>query len=42
MTTTDTIFLTALNLFWGWVWFEVGKFMGRKEKENEKENQKNG
>ena len=24
---------TASNLFWGWAWFEVGKFIGRKEKE---------
>ena len=30
MTTLDIIVLTALNLFWGWVWFEVGKFIGRK------------
>lgn len=33
MTTLDIIVLTASNLFWGWVWFEVGKFIGRKEKE---------
>ena len=33
MTTLDIIILTALNLFWGWAWFEVGKFTGRKEKE---------
>lgn len=33
MTATDIIVLTALNLFWGWVWFEVGKFIGRKGKE---------
>ena len=34
MTTTEIIVLTALNLFWGWVWFEAGKIMGRKEKDN--------
>ena len=34
MTTTDIIVLTASNLFWGWAWFEVGKFIGRKEKDN--------
>lgn len=33
MTTLDIIVLTALNLFWGLAWFEVGKFIGRKEKE---------
>lgn len=33
MTTLDIIVLTASNLFWGWVWFEVGKFIGRKEKD---------
>lgn len=33
MTTLGIIVLTALNLFWGWAWFEVGKFIGRKEKE---------
>ena len=33
MTTLDIIILTALHLFWGWAWFEVGKFIGRKEKE---------
>ena len=33
MTTLDIIVLTALNLFWGWVWFEVGKIIGRKEKD---------
>ena len=33
MTTLDIIVLTALNLFWGWTWFEVGKIIGRKEKE---------
>ena len=27
MTTLDIIVITALNLFWGWAWFEVGKFM---------------
>ena len=27
MTTLDIIVLTALNLFWGWAWFEVGKFI---------------
>lgn len=33
MTTADIIVLTAINLFWGYVWFKVGKFIGRKEKE---------
>lgn len=33
MTTLDIIVITALNLFWGRAWFEVGKFIGRKEKE---------
>ena len=33
--TADVIILTALNLFWGYVWFQVGKFIGRKEKEDE-------
>lgn len=32
--TDDLIVLTALNLFWGYVWFQVGKFIGRKEKED--------
>lgn len=36
MTTLDIIVLTALNLFWGWAWFEVGKIIGRKEKDNAK------
>ena len=36
MTTLDIIVLTALNLFWGWAWFEVGKIIGRKEKDNVK------
>lgn len=35
---TDAIILTAINLFWGCVWFQVGKFLGRKEKENEQDN----
>lgn len=34
MTTLDIIVLAALNLFWGWAWFEVGKFIGRKEKQD--------
>ena len=34
MTTIDIIVLTALNLFWGWAWFEVEKIIGRKEKDN--------
>ena len=34
MTTLDIIVLTASNLFWGLAWFEVGKFIGRKEKDN--------
>ena len=25
------IILTTLNLFWGWVWYNVGKHVGRKE-----------
>ena len=33
--TDDVIILTALNLFWGYVWFQVGKYTGRKEKEDE-------
>lgn len=28
----EAILLTALNIFWGWVWFNVGKYIGRKEK----------
>lgn len=36
--TDDLIVLTALNLFWGYVWFQVGKFIGRKEKEDEQSN----
>ncbi len=32
--TDDVIILTALNLFWGYVWFQVGKFIGRKEKDD--------
>ena len=31
MTTLDIIVLTALNLFWGWAWFEVGRYIGRKD-----------
>lgn len=30
---TEAIILTAINLFWGWVWFEAGRIIGRKEKE---------
>ena len=33
METIDIIALTATNLCWGWVWFEVGRLIGRKEKE---------
>lgn len=35
MTTLDIIVLTASNLIWGWVWFEFGKIIGRKEKKEE-------
>ena len=30
---TDAIIITAVNLFWGWVWFNVGRYIGRKEAE---------
>ena len=29
----EAIILTAINLFWGYVWFEVGRFIGRRERE---------
>ena len=32
---TEAIILTAINLFWGWVWFNVGRCIGRKETKNE-------
>lgn len=35
--TDDVIILTALNLFWAYVWYNVGKFIGRKEKEDEQD-----
>lgn len=25
----DVIVLVAMNLFWGFVWYQVGKYMGR-------------
>ena len=27
----EAIILTAVNLFWGWVWFNVGRCIGRRE-----------
>lgn len=36
--TTEVIILTLLNLFWGYVWFEIGRYVGRKEKEHEQRN----
>lgn len=36
MTTLDIIVLTASNLFWGWVWFEVGKFHRKKGEKRRK------
>lgn len=35
--TDEVIILTVLNLFWGWVWYNVGKFIGRKEKDDEQD-----
>lgn len=32
---TEVILLTLVNLFWGYVWFEVGRFIGRKEARND-------
>lgn len=32
---TEAIVLTLMNLFWGFVWFQVGKFIGRREKDDE-------
>lgn len=29
----EVIILTLLNLFWGYVRFEVGRYIGRNEKE---------
>lgn len=34
----DAIILTAINLFWGFMWYHIGKYIGRKEAENDKEN----
>ena len=31
--TSEVIILTLLNLFKGYVWFEVGRYIGRNEKE---------
>lgn len=31
---TEVILLTLVNLFWGYVWFEVGRYVGRREKED--------
>lgn len=31
--TTEVIIITLVNLFWGFVWFEVGRWIGRKENE---------
>ena len=32
---TEAIVLTLMNLFWGFAWFQVGKFIGRREKDDE-------
>lgn len=32
---TEVILLTLVNLFWGYVWFEVGRYIGRKEVRND-------
>lgn len=31
----DVIVLVAINLFWGFVWYQVGKYVGRKEANDE-------
>lgn len=31
--TTEVIIITLLNLAWWFVWFEVGMWIGRKDKE---------
>lgn len=31
----DAIVLTAINLFWGFVWYQVGRYVGRKEMNND-------
>lgn len=31
--TTEVIIITLMNLVWGFVWFEVGRWIGRKENE---------
>ncbi len=31
----DVIVLVAINLFWGFVWYQVGKYVGRKEMTND-------
>ena len=30
--TTEVIIITLVNLAWGYVWFEVGRWIGRKKK----------
>lgn len=32
------IILLVINLFWGYVWFQIGRFIGQKEKEDEQNN----
>lgn len=34
----EVIILTAINIFWGAMWYNVGKFVGRKEATNEQRN----
>ncbi len=31
MTDTDAIILITMNLFWGYIWFQIGRLIGRKE-----------
>ncbi len=31
MTATDAIILITMNLFWGYIWFQIGRITGRKE-----------
>ena len=33
-TMADVIVLVVINLFWGFVWYQVGKYVGRKEMAN--------
>lgn len=32
------VILLVINLFWGYVWFQIGRFIGQKEKEDEQNN----